>query len=55
MKKALYFLTAFLFGFLVLMPLFSILLDSFFKEDVFTLENYYQIANKKTILLLFKS
>ena len=55
MKKALYFLTAFLFGFLVLLPLFSILLDSFFKESVFTLENYYQIANKKTMLLLFKS
>ncbi len=49
MKKALYILTAFLFLFLVILPLFSIIVDSF------TFENYYEIVNKRTLFLLGKS
>ncbi len=55
MKKALYFLTASLFIFLVILPLFMIVFDSFFKDGIFTLESYYEILNQKTLLLLLKS
>lgn len=49
MKKVLYILTTFLFLFLVILPLLSIILDSF------SFENYSKIANKRTLFLLGKS
>jgi ABC-type Fe3+ transport system permease subunit len=54
-KKVLYLLTAFLFIFLVILPLFMIVFDSFFKDGIFTFESYYEILNQKTVLLLLKS
>ena len=55
MKKLLYFFTTLTFTFLVIFPLFTIVFDSFFKDDIFTLANYFEIFNKRTLHLLLKS
>ena len=55
MKKFIYLFTILLFLLLVILPLFSIVFGSFIKNGSFTLENYFDIFNKRTLFLLSRS
>lgn len=55
MKKYIYIITISAFLFFVICPLFTMVVSSFFKNGVFTLEHYLGILNKSTLFLLLKS
>ncbi len=55
MKKTIYIITIFAFLFLVIFPLLTMVVSSFFKNGNFTLEHYLYVLNKGTLFLLLKS
>jgi len=55
MKKTIYTFTVLSFLILVILPLFTMVLSSFVKNGVFTLEHYIYILNSSTVFLLLKS
>ncbi|MCP4219904.1 MAG: hypothetical protein GY765_35055, partial [bacterium] len=55
MKKAFLFGTAAVFVFIVILPLLSMTLGSFFKDGAFTLSNYVEVFNTRSLSLLLNS
>ncbi len=55
MKKSLYFLTITAFLFLVIVPLFSVVVGSFANNGDVSFKNYFQIFNYKNFSLLLKT
>ena len=55
MKKTIYSISLLVFLFIVIFPLFFMVVSSFFKNGIFTLEHYLDILNKSTLFLLLKS
>ena len=55
MKKTIYIITISAFLFLVIFPLFFMIVSSFVNNGVFSFEHYFDILNKSTLFLLIKS